>query len=111
MRNLIQILILAAMPLSSSVAQGSGNTLASTLQVYVFPASGQAAEQQSKDEVACYDWVVSNTRSDPFELQKQSQQQQQQTEQQVQQAQQATQGAGVKGAFKGAAAGALIGER
>ena len=110
MRRLIGIAILLALPLSDVVAQESGKTLASTLDVFVFPTEGQAADQQSKDEAECYSWATSNTGSDPFELQKQGEQQAQQTEQQVAQAQSATQGAGAKGAVKGAAAGALIGE-
>ena len=110
MRSLIGISLLLALPFSYGIAQESGKSLASTLNVYVFPTDGQAADQQSKDEAECYGWATSNTGSDPFELQKQSEQQAQQTEQQVAQAQSATQGAGAKGAVKGAAAGALIGE-
>ncbi len=110
MRLLIGISLLLALPFSSGIAQESGKSLATTLNVYVFPTDGQAADQQSKDEAECYGWATSNTGSDPFELQKQSAQQAQQTEQQVAQAQAATQGAGAKGAVKGAAAGALIGE-
>ncbi len=110
MKLLVIITYLIALPISSSDAQESGKSLASTLEVYVFPAAGQAADQQSKDEAECYNWAASNTGTDPFELEKQSAQQAQQTEQQVAQAQASTQGAGVKGAAKGAAAGALIGE-
>ena len=110
MKQLILILCMAAMPLSTAIAQEGGKTLASTLEVFVFPTAGQAADQQSKDEAECYGWATSNTGSDPFDLQKQSEQQAQQTEQQMQQAQSATKGAGAKGAVKGAAAGALIGE-
>lgn len=91
-------------------AQDASKTLASTLNVYAFPKDGQAADQQSKDEAACYDWATNNTGSDPFQLQKEGQQSLQQTEAQVQQAQAATQGAGASGAVRGAAAGALIGE-
>ncbi|MFB3077677.1 MAG: glycine zipper family protein [Lysobacterales bacterium] len=110
MKHLILITCLVAMPLSGAIAAEGGKTLASTLDVFVFPTEGQAADQQSKEESECYSWAVSNTGSDPFELQKQSAQQAQQTEQQVAQAQSATQGAGAKGAVRGAAAGALIGE-
>ncbi len=110
MKQLILITFLIALPFSYSVAQESSKTLASTLDVFVFPTEGQAAEQQSKDEAECYSWAVSNTGSDPFDLQKQAAQQQQQTEQQMAQAKSATQGSGAKGAVKGAAAGALIGE-
>ena len=93
---------------SSSLAQAS-KTLAATMNVYVFPSNGQDASQQSKDESECYNWAVTNTGTDPFELQKQAQAAQQQTQQQVQQASAATQGAGARGAVGGAAAGALIG--
>ena len=110
MKHLILITCLVAMPLSGAIAEEAGKSLASTLEIYVFPADGQAADQQSKDEAECYNWAVSNTGSDPFELQKQSEQAAAQAEQQVAQTQSATQGAGAKGAVKGAAAGALIGE-
>ncbi len=95
MKHLILITCLVAMLLSAAIAAEGGKTLASTLDVFVFPTEGQAADQQSKDESACYSWAVSNTGSDPFELQKQSGQQAQQTEQQVQQAKSATQSTGV----------------
>ncbi|TDJ48600.1 MAG: hypothetical protein E2O52_00505 [Gammaproteobacteria bacterium] len=110
MRRLILITFLVSLPFSTGVAQGSAKTLASTLEVFVFPTEGQASDQQSKDEAACYNWATDNTGNDPFELQKQTEQQAQQTDQQVQQAKSATQGAGVRGAARGAAAGALIGE-
>lgn len=110
MKNPIMLMILAVLPLSQSVAQESPKSLASTLEISVFPTDGQPADQQSKDEAECYSWAVGNTGSDPFELQKQSEQQQQQTEQQVAEAENATKGAGAKGAVKGAAAGAVIGE-
>ena len=62
-----------------------------TLEVFVFPSAGQAADQQSKDESECYSWASSNTGSDPFELQKQSEQQaQQQAKEQGAAQQQAT---------------------
>jgi hypothetical protein len=110
MKSLTAVIFLTVASTAFVHAQDSGKTLAATLEVYAFPKTGQAADQQSKDEAACYDWATSNTGSDPFQLQKQGEQQQQQTEQQVQQAQNATQGAGVGGAVRGAAVGALIGE-
>ncbi len=33
--------------------------------VFVYPANGQNAEQQSKDEYACYQWASQNTGYDP----------------------------------------------
>ena len=110
MKRLIGISLLLALPFSVGIAQDSGKTLAATLEVFVFPAEGQAADQQSKDEAECYSWAANNTQSDPFQLQKNKEQQQAQAEQQVAQTKSATQGAGAKGAVKGAAAGALIGE-
>jgi len=110
MKNLYKPALLLVFPLLINVAQASNQTLASTLEIYVFPTEGQASEQQSMDEAECYDWAVDNTGSDPFELQKQAEQQAQQTEQQVEQASSSTRGAGARGALKGAAAGALIGE-
>ena len=92
-------------------AQPAGQkTLAATLNVYVFPTTGQTSQQQSTDEAACYTWAVQNTGTDPFNLQKQAQQQAQQTQQAQEQAKQTGQGAGMQGAVKGAAVGALVGE-
>ena len=92
-------------------AQSSGQkTLAATMDVYVFPAEGQNAEQQSKDEAECYTWAVQNTGTDPFELQKQAAQQQASADQAKEDISQSGQGAGATGAVKGAAVGALVGE-
>lgn len=110
MKRMIPFICLSILPFSPSVAEESAKSLASTLEVYVFPADGQAADQQSRDEAECYSWAVSNTGSDPFDLQKQDEAVTAQAEQQVAQTQAATQGAGAKTAVKGAAAGALIGE-
>jgi hypothetical protein len=110
MKRLITLTLLLLVPYANSIAAEATKTLAATIDVYVFPTKGQAADQQSKDEAECYTFAESSTGSDPFQLQKDSAEQQQQTEQEVQQAKSATQGAGAKGAVKGAAAGALIGE-
>ncbi|HNP35051.1 MAG TPA: glycine zipper family protein [Woeseiaceae bacterium] len=107
---LMSIFVTFAATSPAAHAQDEGKSLAATLGIYAFPKDGQALSQQSKDEASCYDWSVSNTGSDPFDLQKKGEQQQQQTEQQIQQAQAASAGAGAAGAVKGAAAGALIGE-
>ena len=50
MRHLILILGVITMPLSSVLADTGAKTLASALEVYVFPTAGQASEQQSQDE-------------------------------------------------------------
>jgi len=107
-----QILIASLVAVAfSGIASGEGSqSLSSTLEIYVFPAEGQSAEQQSKDEVECYNWAVSNTGTDPFDLQKENEQVAAEIEQQAAQTAAATQGGGGRAAVKGAAAGALIGE-
>lgn len=110
------ILVLAAASLPMATAQTTVNepsgqkTLAATMNVYVFPAEGQATDQQNKEEAECYSWAVENTGTDPFELAKRAEQQQQQTEQAKEDVSQAGKGSAAKGALVGAAAGALIGE-
>lgn len=106
---MIGLLLVATSSEAPAQAPPSGKTLAATMNVYVFPSNGQDAAQQSKDEGECYSWAVTNTGTDPFELQKQAQAAQEQAQQQAQQANAAGKGAGTKGAVKGAAAGALIG--
>ena len=67
--------ILAAPILSASPALAEdppSGTLASTMEVYVFPTEGQDASQQSKDEASCFEWAVDNTGSDPFSLDKEA---------------------------------------
>ena len=91
-------------------ANPSGKTLASTMDVYVFPKKGQQTDQQSTDEAACYEWAVTNSGNDPFALQKQGAEQAQQTEQSQAAAQQSVRGSGARGALRGAAVGAIVGE-
>ena len=85
-------------------------SLASTMEIYVFPKSGQEAVQQSKDEAACYDYAVTQTGTDPFDLQKDAEKKKQELAQAAEQAEQVGKGSGAQSAVKGAAAGALIGE-
>ncbi len=94
---------------TTMVAPPSGKSLAATMDVYVFPDAGQPASHQSRDESDCYQWAVSNTGTDPFQLQKESAQQSQQDAAAMGQAQQAGKGSAARGAFGGAALGALIG--
>ena len=91
-------------------AQAAGDSLASTLEVYVFPSDGQDSSQQAKDESECYNWAVSNSGTDPFQLSKEASAQQQQAAQAQQQASQTGQNEAGRGLLRGAAAGALIGE-
>src|SRR5580765_2966379 len=94
------LVVVAASTLAAAqtaTAPPSGQkTLAATMNVYAFPTKGQTPEQQSQDEAACYQYAVTNTGVDPFQLQKQAQQQQQQAQQAQQQAAQAGKGAGAK---------------
>jgi hypothetical protein len=106
----ISVAILCAILAGGTLAAlAQQKSLSQTLAISAFPQAGQNAQQQSKDEAACYDWAVKNTGTDPFELQKKAQAQQQQTAQASAQAQAAGQGQGVKTGAKGAAGGALIG--
>lgn len=88
----------------------NGNSLSSSLDVYVFPAKGQTASQQSIDESTCFDWAVSNTGFDPFKANKNLVAEQQAAAQAEQEATDAKQGAGLRGALRGAVAGAVIGK-
>ncbi len=91
MKNHSLLLLICLVVVSTANAEGgpSGKTLASTMDIYVFPKEAQAADQQSKDEASCYEWAAGNSGSDPFELQ---QQQVAQAEQQGEAKQQATAG-------------------
>ena len=107
MKYLCAIFVVIFVP---ALVHAQGQSLASTMDVYVFPADGQEPSQQSKDEAECYEWASGNTGVDPFSLADQKEQDQQQAEADMQAAQQTGQGAGARGAVRGAAAGALIGE-
>ena len=92
------------------IAAGQSASIATTMEMYVFPEEGQDAAQQSKDEAECYEWAVGNAGVDPFDLSDQQAANEQQAQAEQQAAQQAGQGSGARGAVRGAAAGALIGE-
>jgi len=106
----ISWLVVALALLASGPAQAQSKTLASTMDVYVFPAKGQDSSQQSQDEATCYEWAVDNTGTDPFALADQEEENKQQAAAEQQAASQAGQGSAARGAVRGAAAGALIGE-
>ena len=111
MRNLLLMALALAIP-TAALAQDdpSGKTLASSLDVFVFPADGQDSSQQSTDEVECYQWAVTNVGSDPFDMSKQQASDEELAEAQMAAAEQTGQGSGARTAVRGAAAGALIGE-
>lgn len=81
-------------------------SLASSLDVYVFPTAAQSAAQQSQDEAECYGWAVTNTGQDPFELAKQADA----IGGDADSGSESSRGSALKGAAGGAAAGALLGE-
>lgn len=110
MKKIIVMVATLFLPMAVLAQGEGGKTLASTMDVFVFPTEGQDSSQQSKDEATCYQWAVGNTGSDPFDLAKQEQADQQQAQAEKQAAQQAGRGSGARGALRGAAAGALIGE-
>ena len=110
MRRALSITLLLSVPFSVALAEDGAKTLAATLEVYVFPTEGQAADQQSKDEAECYSFASGQTGVDPFDLDKEEAVAKEQAQEQVAETQEATQGAGARGALRGAAAGAIIGE-
>jgi len=89
------------------IALLAGGVLAQTPTTpVIYPAKGQTAEQQKKDEGECYTWAVQNTGIDPVVLA--------QTPVQAQPAppppETGPSGQRVRGAVRGAAAGAVVGE-
>ena len=106
----LQALIILSLIFIVQIAQSNpdAKTLASTLEIYAFPKSGQDSQQQSQDEAECYSWASNNTGSDPFELQKQEVAVQQAGEQAKKDANNVGRGAGAKGAVKGAALGVVV---
>ena len=72
---------------------------------YVYPAKGQSAQQQQKDEAECYTWAVQQTGFDPAKPPPQ-----QQASKPATTATGTTPGAGVRGAAGGAVVGAIVGD-
>ena len=97
----LYLLCLASAFAFAGLAEAQSGSLASTMDVYVFPTQAQDAGQQSQDEVTCYEWAVNNTGSDPFDLQKQEQANQQQAQADMQAANQTGEGAGAQGLVAG----------
>lgn len=110
MKSLVDKILLLTFVSVAFDAYAQSQSLSSTLEVYVFPRSGQEAAQQSQDETVCYEWAVSNTGSDPFDLEKQQTSNEQQAQAEMEQAQSTGKGAGVRGAAGGAVTGAVVGE-
>jgi hypothetical protein len=110
LRNALWLMALAAAGSGFAQEDPPAKSLAASLDVYAFPKEDQTAEQQSKDEAACYDWAVSNSGGDPFELQEEAETAEAQAAEEAESAGESTRGAGARGAVRGAAAGALVGE-
>jgi hypothetical protein len=110
MKILTKLAILITLPLSAVAEEQSAQTLASTMDVFVFPTEAQDSGQQSMDEASCYDWATTNTGSDPFDLSKQAESDEELAAAEMQAAESTGQGAGARGAVRGAAAGAIVGE-
>ena len=107
MKKIIILLVIVASQPGFSQAAEASKSLASSMDVHVFPAEDQTADQQSKDEAECYKWATNKVGTDPLTLSKESAEQAKTSEQTK-----ATPaaGSGASGAIKGAAAGAIIDE-
>src|SRR3954468_17833950 len=73
-------------------------------QQVVYPAKGQTADQQKKDEYECYDWAAKQSGFDPTKAAPQAAPPPQQ-----QAAAKPASGGRVRGAAKGAAVGSVVG--
>jgi hypothetical protein len=74
-------------------------------QQFVYPAKGQNAQQQKKDEAECYSWAVNQSGFDPAKPPPPQQAAQPPTT-----ATGTTPGAGVRGAARGAIVGGIVGD-
>ena len=81
-------------------AHAEADTLASSLGIYIYPADGQAMEQQSKDDYECFGWAKGQTGYDPMNPPQVT----------AQAPEQGPSGERLRGAARGAAGGAIIGE-
>src|SRR5204863_3404444 len=72
-------------------------------QQYVYPAKGQTADQQKKDEYECYEWATQQSGFDPEKAA------QQPAPPPQQQAAAPTGGGRARGAARGAAVGSVVG--
>lgn len=57
---------LSAQTPADQATSANAPSLARQLGLYVFPARGQNATQQSNDEAACYNWAVAQTGINPM---------------------------------------------
>ena len=89
------IVLLAVITLAGDA---SAQSLSSSLGVMTYPAKGQSAEQQNKDEGECYAWAKQQTGIDPVAVASAPAK-----------AEAPAKGQRLKGAARGAAAGAAVG--
>lgn len=94
-----------AIPAGAQSPPPQGKTFAASAGVFAYPAKGQTAEQQTKDEAECYNWARDQSGYDPMAPPPAPA-----PAQASEPAQPAASGARAKGAVRGAAAGAVIGE-
>ncbi len=92
----MRLVLYSGIVVATIVATGA----VSAQQLYVYPAQGQTAEQQSFDQFECHTWAVQQTGFDPMNPQQ---------SQPPPPAQEAQQGGVVRGAARGAAVGAVGG--
>ena len=90
---------------AAPAAAPAAGPLSSSLGVYVFPAKGQAPEQQSNDETACFGWAKTQTGIDPLAIKPQVAA----TTQPSSSTSNAGSGAVAKGAVGGAVMGTAVG--
>jgi hypothetical protein len=98
---LIAVLVLIAGLAYAQDTQPASMTasLNKNLGIYVFPAKDQKADQQAKDEQACYSWAVQQSGVDPLNM----------LATKPDSVAKGPDGSAVKGAAKGAVAGVAIG--
>ncbi len=106
---LLRIFFVIGCCAATAVGLAQSATLAASIEVFVFPAAGQDATEQSIDEAECYNWAVDRTGSDPFQLTRQAAQQAAAADQAMRRAERVGQGAAGRSAASGALTGALIG--
>jgi hypothetical protein len=80
-------------------------TMSASAEQYVYPAKGQSAGQQQKDEGECHTWAVKQSKYDPANPPKQAAAATAPTT-----ATGTTPGAGARGAARGAVVGGMMGD-
>ena len=103
---ILVLVIVSFAPAQQPTPAPTHKSMSSYLGLHTFPAKNQAAEQQQKDEMACYDWAKQDSGFDP--LAAAQAQQQAATPPPAQPTAPQTRGAGAKGAAGGAAKGAVL---